>query len=346
LHLGFRALKPKDDILMEEGRTCGSDDQRAMALKSNPEYKRKRAEIEKQTANFVEAARKKRDVGLIVPSDVKIIWVVVHIIYNAQDPASNITDEQVHSQIDALNRDYRMKNADAEKTPWIHRQVAGDACIEFRLAPINHLGLATKGITRTFTKQKHFWAGNDMKHGSFNKPETGGWDAWDTTRYLNIWVCPNILKKVGWFGFTGPVLGFGTQPESERNPADDGLAIIHSAFGTTGTAKAPFNLGRTAVHEVGHWLNLEHPWGAEETNWDDYVDDTPPKEGPHFGTPNWANETVGYMFMNYMDYVDDEAMFMFTAGQVQRMHATLAGPRTGAVRETTYRNVPPGEITG
>ena len=336
---------------MKDGRTCGASDYRTRVLKSNPAYKRKRAEIEQQTSSFVEAARKKRDVGLIEPSVVKIIWVVVHILYNRHDLTSLITDEQVHSQIDALNRDYRMKNADVLKTPWPYKELASDACIEFRLAPINPWGHATKGITRTETKLKHFWDNNDMKHGSLNKPETGGWDAWDTTRYLNFWVCPNILTKDnGWFGSPKQVMGAGTFP-GEPNPADDGVAIIHTAFGTTGTAKAPFNLGRTAVHEVGHWLNLEHLWGSSETGSDDFVDDTPPQKNPNFGKPEGSILTYdsgpgGEMYMNYMDYVHDEAMFMFTAGQVQRMHATLAGPRAGVVHETTYRNVPPGGVVG
>ena len=111
--------------------------------------------------------------------------------------------------------------------------------------------------------------------------------------------------------------------------------ILHSAFGNTGTATAPFNLGRTATHEIGHWLNLRHIWGDDGTgcSGSDFVADTPNAAGPNFGTPTFPHVTCnngpnGDLFMNYMDYTDDAAMFMFTAGQVDRMQAALDGPRS------------------
>jgi hypothetical protein len=109
--------------------------------------------------------------------------------------------------------------------------------------------------------------------------------------------------------------------------------ILHAAFGTTGTAAAPFGLGRTTTHEVGHWLNLRHIWGdTMGCGGGDRVADTPNAAGPNFGKPTFPHVTCnngpnGDMFVNYMDYVDDAAMFMFTAGQAGRMNATLAGPR-------------------
>jgi hypothetical protein len=113
----------------------------------------------------------------------------------------------------------------------------------------------------------------------------------------------------------------------------DGVVILYSAFGTLGAAASPFNLGRTATHEVGHWLNLRHIWadtlGCGGT---DHVQDTPNAKGPNYGKPKFPHITCnngpsGDMFINYMDYVDDDSMFMFTLGQVTRMNATLAGPR-------------------
>jgi hypothetical protein len=113
------------------------------------------------------------------------------------------------------------------------------------------------------------------------------------------------------------------------------VVILHSAFGTSGTAAAPFNLGRTASHEIGHWLNLRHIWGDDGTGCagSDFVADTPNAGGPNFGTPTFPNVSCnngpnGDLFMNYMDYVDDVAMFMFTVGQVDRMQAALDGPRS------------------
>jgi hypothetical protein len=131
---------------------------------------------------------------------------------------------------------------------------------------------------------------------------------------------------------SGGLLGYAQFP---GGPAQtDGVVIRHSGFGTTGTAAAPFDRGRTATHEIGHWANLFHIWGDDGTgcNGTDEVADTPNQADENYGCPTFPsiscnNGPNGDMFMNYMDYVDDEAMVMFTAGQVSRMNATLAGPR-------------------
>jgi hypothetical protein len=108
---------------------------------------------------------------------------------------------------------------------------------------------------------------------------------------------------------------------------------LDTAFGTTGTAAAPFNLGRTATHEVGHWLNLRHIWAdTEDCNGSDLVADTPNSEGPNYGKPRFPHVTCnngpnGDMFVNYMDYVDDDTMVMFTAQQVVRMRTALESAR-------------------
>jgi hypothetical protein len=113
------------------------------------------------------------------------------------------------------------------------------------------------------------------------------------------------------------------------------VVITHTGFGNTGTAAPPFGLGRTATHEVGHWLNLFHIWGddGQGCSGSDGVDDTPNQAGSNGGCPTFPHITCnngpnGDMFMNYMDYTDDACMFMFTQGQVDRMEACLAGPRT------------------
>jgi hypothetical protein len=142
-----------------------------------------------------------------------------------------------------------------------------------------------------------------------------------TTKYLNFWICNLGEGLLGYAQFPG-------------GPAKtDGVVILYTAFGTTGAAAAPFNLGRTATHEVGHWLNLRHIWGDKtDCSGSDQVSDTPKAQMPNYGTPTWPhiscnNGPNGDMFMNYMDYVDDAAMFMFTQGQAARLNATLAGPR-------------------
>ena len=157
----------------------------------------------------------------------------------------------------------------------------------------------------------------------------GGADPWPPDRYLNIWVCGRLLDEHG-----VTQLGYATFPGVLDNR--DGVVVVHWAFGdTTGTVEQPFHRGRTAVHEVGHWLNLHHIWGdAEGCGNDDFVGDTPQQEGPNFEIPAFPHVTCGNgphgdMFMNYMDATDDDCMRMFTPYQALRMQAALSFDRPG-----------------
>ena len=143
---------------------------------------------------------------------------------------------------------------------------------------------------------------------------------------MNLWVC-----KLG-----GGLLGYAQFPGGKA--ATDGVVITFTGFGTIGTAKSPYNLGRSATHEIGHWLNLRHIWGDDgsKCTGSDLVDDTPNQAGQHFGCPKFplvscSNGPNGDMFVNYMDYTDDRCMFMFTNGQKSRMYATLV---TGGSRHS------------
>jgi Pregnancy-associated plasma protein-A len=296
-----------------ERRTCGAYDIHMALLRTNPAYASARMAIAEQAAAMAAAGE------LEAPAEPTVIPVVVHVIHRGGP--ENISDQQIKSQIDVLNRDYRKKNPDVANVPAPFKPLAADAMIEFALAKADPLGRPTTGITRTQTTVTNFKSDDAMKFTA-----RGGHDAWDSTRYLNAWVCPEILD--------GPrtLLGYAQFPGGL--PATDGVAIIHNAFGTTGTATAPFNLGRTATHEFGHWLDVFHIWGdAPGCNTDDQVADTPVQDTENYGTPTFPhiscnNGPNGDMFMDYMDYVDDKAMFMFTKGQVARMRATLMGPRS------------------
>ena len=244
------------------------------------------------------------------------IPVVVHVVYKTA--AQNISDAQIHSQIDVLNEDFRKKNADVSTVPAVFQPLAADARIQFELATTDPDGNPTDGITRTSTSADSFTDDDQVKSSA-----TGGADAWPADQYLNVWVC-NLVPWLGYAQFPG-------------GPAStDGVVILHSAFGTTGTAAAPFDLGRTTTHEVGHWLNLFHIWGDDSGGCagTDLVADTPNQGGPNFGTPvfptvSCSNGPNGDMFMNFMDYVDDAVMVMFSYGQVTRMQSTLDGARRG-----------------
>src|SRR5262249_21192912 len=121
-------------------------------------------------------------------------------------------------------------------------------------------------------------------------------------------------------------------------------------FGTNGAAAAPFNLGRTTTHEIGHWLNLRHIWGDDENeantcSGSDLVDDTPNQAIMNFGKPKFPhisckNGPNWDMFMNYMDYTDDDSMFMFTLGQSVRMDGTLFDTRKSLLTSNGLQ--PPG----
>ena len=296
-------------------RSCGVMQVHERLAEQIPEYRARIASIEDRTRSRVASGLFRMAVDITIP-------VVVHVVFNS--PAQNISDEQIKSQIDALNRDYGGKNTDKAGIPDIWKGMFASPGIKFALATKDINGNPTSGITRTRTNIAGFSTDDKVKAVA-----TGGADPWPAERYLNIWVCP----------LSGGLLGYAQFPAGP--PATDGVVILHSAFGTTGTARAPFNVGRTATHEVGHYLNLRHIWGdTEDCSGSDLVDDTPGQQLPNYGTPAFphiscSNGPNGDMFMNYMDYVDDAAMFMFTPGQVARMHATLEGPRSLLVSESS-----------
>lgn len=165
------------------------------------------------------------------------IPVVVHIVY--QNSAQNLSNSQINSQIEVLNEDFNRFNSDRTNTPEAFVSVAGNANIEFKLAKLDPNGNTTNGITRTLTTKTGFSNSlNDVKYTS-----TGGVDAWNTQRYLNIWVC----------NFTNTnLMGYAQFPEDfTTQPNTDGVVISYKYFGRYGTANSPFDKGRTTTHEVG-----------------------------------------------------------------------------------------------
>jgi hypothetical protein len=291
-------------------RTCAHMVVHELLVETHPEYRGRRLKAEEETRQSIDSGNAMRVVAKLIT-----IPVVVHVVYRTAE--ENISDAQVQSQIDALNRDFRAKNVDRSKIPAAWKGLAIDSNIQFALASKDPSGKATSGITRTATKATSFGVQDEVKSS-----KTGGADAWPADRYLNLWACNLGEGLLGYAQFPG-------------GPAKtDGVVILTGAFGTKGAVKAPFNKGRTATHEVGHFLGLRHVWGdMNDCTGSDFVADTPKAREANFGKPKFPHVTCnngpnGDMFMNYMDYVDDEAMVMFTAGQVARMNATLAGPRS------------------
>jgi hypothetical protein len=234
------------------------------------------------------------------------IKTVVNVVYKTAE--QNISDAQINSQIAALNKDYRAKNSDRNQAPAPWKGLVTDVRMEFRLVK----------VTRTQTTQNSFTFDDKVK-----KSSTGGIAPFEPKTHLNLWVC----------ALSGGLLGYAQFPGGPQ--ATDGVVINYHAFGTTGTAQAPFDKGRTATHEIGHYFNLRHIWGdTEDCSGSDMVADTPNCAGPNYGTPSWPQITCnngpnGDMFMNYMDYTDDAGMFMFTAQQVLRIRTALDTARSG-----------------
>ncbi|MEM6344291.1 MAG: PKD domain-containing protein, partial [Bacteroidota bacterium] len=243
------------------------------------------------------------------------IPVVVHVIYSS--PTENISDEQIFSQLEVLNKDYRLQN-DASEIPEEFEDVAADTEISFCLANLDPNGLPTAGINRVSVSGAPF---TENYVNEVIKPNT----IWDPNRYMNIWVC----------NLAGGILGFAQFPNSSGltgipngigTANTDGVVVNYLAFGTTGTAASPFDGGRTLTHEVGHWLGLRHIWGDGPCSFDDFCLDTPPTAQAFFGcTPEGALACDGSsaMLQNFMDYSDDACMSLFTRDQKLRMRAVL-----------------------
>ncbi len=279
--------------LIAQHRNCPSHDILLEQQQQDPKRIEKLRKIERHTQNYINSAQQ-RDVDGIVT-----IPVVVHVVYRTS--TENISTAQIQSQLTVLNDDFRRFNSDANGT-WSQ---AADSEIEFCLATVDPNGNATTGITRTSTNVNGFGTNDSVKSAN-----SGGVNAWPTADYLNIWVC-----NIG-----GGILGYAQFPGG--NPATDGVVNDYRYFGTTGTATAPFNLGRTMTHEVGHYLNLRHIWGDGNCNVDDFVSDTPTSDNPNYGCASSHVSCSSLdMVQNYMDYSDDGCMNLFTLGQKNRMRA-------------------------
>lgn len=285
-------------------RGCASEEIRKNALQSNADLRQKYSELESRTEKFENDLK----LGKVLSDGSVEIPVVVNVLYRTS--SENLSDSRIAEQIAVLNADYAGSNSDAYKIPNEFQNVkAGDVKVKFRLA-----NTVRKSTTKTS------WSTND----AMKKASSGGIDATSPSNYLNIWVVGNM----------GQILGYATFPES-AGLWNDGVVIAAPYFGKTG-ASSPFNLGRTATHEVGHYLNLRHIWGDANCG-NDLVADTPTQTGANSGKPSYPlyNTCSGtqrsVMFMNYMDYVDDAAMFMFSAGQRSRMQSVVAssGARSG-----------------
>jgi hypothetical protein len=278
-----------------QGRGCASMDVLDQNMKDDESLKGKMDDVEKHTKEF----EKKQKNGRVGATGTLTIPVVVNVLYsNANE---NISASQIQSQIDVLNRDFSGTNPDKSLIPSAFANAFSNMEIQFTLSSV---------IRKASTKTS--WGTAD----AMKKSSKGGIDPTTPTTKLNLWIC-----NIG-----GGILGYAQFPGGAS--ATDGVVIGPQYFGNTGFVSAPYDKGRTATHEIGHWLNLRHIWGDASCG-NDLVSDTPTQSTSNFGCPAFPHVTCsngpnGDMFMNYMDYTNDVCMYMFSAGQKTRTRAIFA----------------------
>ena len=257
------------------------------------------------------------------------IPTIVHVIHDGG--VNNISQAQINSQFDVLNEDFRRGNSDTTSAVAVAFQsVAGDSRIEFSKALIDPLGnmLTEPGIHRVLystlsglSAPPYTAQGTDIE--DIIKPAT----SWDPTKYFNLWVIEINGGILGYAQFPSSS-SLGGMPGSGGASNTDGVVIGYNYFGRTGTISAPYNLGRTATHEVGHFLGLRHIWGDANCG-NDFCNDTPTQETSNGGCPSFpqitcSNGANGDQHNNFMDYTNDACMNMFTADQIARFQTVLA----------------------
>lgn len=313
---------------------CGSYERDQMMGRLSPEWRSQRARMDSLIGTYLNERKHAR----VTAEEVIRIPVVVHVIHDQAETSigglnnPNISDEQIRSQIEVLNEDYRRRPG----TPGFNTNPVGaDSYIEFYLAEFDPNGRGTTGITR------HRYLDKTSFNPFSDDLLLANIAYWPSDKYLNIWTCrlTNSYLGIAQFPSVDKVQGLDTA--NEPNALTDGVIIDYRYFGrkTGAITSRIYNLGRTTTHEVAHWLGLIHTWGDAVCG-NDYCADTPPTEEPNrstvclekFSTCNGVR--TRNMIENYLDYSPDSCMNLFTKDQVGRMRAVLAlAPRRASMVE-------------
>lgn len=283
---------PQEETLAIAEDQCGTMGVLEDKLAEDPELATKMAAVEAHTQKAISNGWTKR-----IAADGKLeIPIVFHILYNTS--SENIPLSQLQDQVDALNEDFNLQNPGRNSIPSEFTGVEANVDIRFVL----------EDVIRVQTKKRQWRPDDSMKFSS-----SDGSDVVNPQEFLNIWVVGNMPYR------GGNILGYAQFPGGSW--ATDGVVLDHRFTGTT-----QYSTGRTATHEVGHWLNLRHIWGDGGCGATDYVADTPDSDAPSRGCPTYPTVNCGTndMTMNFMDYSDDPCLNMFTEGQKSRMLSVFA----------------------
>ena len=275
----------------------------------NPEIIKEQASIERYLQSF-------KQVGQVKP---RVIPIVFHVIYSSD--RERISEQQIYSQLEALNRDFNHQvktiNHPAERLEGFADKKPERIDITFCLAEVTIGDSKSTGVEYLATDVRTWQADQQIK-----SKKTGGADAYQPDKYLNVWVG----------AFDDAVSGFAQMPGGPSET--DGIVIDYRFFGIGGSAVAPYDQGKTLTHLVGNYLGLYDLWNETVPCSDDGVKDTPIHNAPNVRCPDYrhltlCSEKTVAMTMNFMDNTDDACMNMFTFGQMIRMHAVLGakGPR-------------------
>jgi hypothetical protein len=262
-----------------------------------------------------------------LPDDVNIP-VVVHILYKTGSDTRNLpTLSDVKKQLDISSKDFRqtvkIEKHEADKKEKFSDNNALDTRISFCLAANDPSGRSTTGVLTVPTSVTTWVADDKMKSTA-----TGGSTAWNTEKFLNIWVV----------SFSDSISGYAQMPMGPA--ATDGIVIDARYFGKKNNSDKtfPYTEGKTLTHLLASYLNVYELWSETELCGDDGVEDTPIHNAPTLGCVSYRHVTTCgdnrvVMSMNFMDNTNDECQYMFTNGQKKRMHACLVkdGIRYGLV---------------
>ena len=323
LLFSYTLLFSQTDSTKKVYRNCGSVKYNAILEAQNRNFKNRRVDFEKILNHKIQQRKQQR---IALSTTIIRIPVVVHVIHNSKAGTigginnANISDEQILSQIEVLNEDFRKLQG---TLGYNNDPVGADTKIEFCLASTDPNCKPTTGITRHYSSKSSF----DMDYDDGSIKSFG---YWPSDQYLNIWVC-NLAKDVLGYAQFPNYTGLEGLDPYEGESITDGVVINHKVFGRNiGTATSSlYRYGRTATHEIGHWLGLKHIWGDANCG-DDYCNDTPPQDNPSSSDdscPFQGNSCGGNfhqnMFENYMDYSADACMNIFTNDQNLRMQTVL-----------------------